>query len=256
MAPADAQAIIEKAGFTATVVETNDATVAVGKVIDTDPKGGSSVTRGAAVKILVSLGPKIIDTPAFAGMTEADAKKKAQDLGFKLKDPSQQFSADVAKGSIIAALDGKGAPLPAKYPEGGEVQLVVSLGAIPPVEGLTVADATKALTDAGLVVGANSEEFSDNVAKGSVISLSVPEGPATKGTNVTLVVSKGPDLVEVPNVSGGGMDFNEAIAKLQAAGFTYSTDVDPALFDRRTVKTQTPAAGTQAKRGSNVFISF
>ena len=256
MAPTDAQKLVEEAGFTAKLVEANDSTVAVGKVIDTDPKGGSSVTRGATVKIMVSLGPKIVDTPAFAGMTEADAKKKAQELGFKLKDPSQQFSADVAKGSVIAAVDGKGQPLPAKYPVGGEVQFVVSLGAIPPVAGLTVADATKALTDAGLVVGATSEEFSDTVAKGSVISLSVPEGAVTKGTNVTLVVSKGPDLVEVPNVSGGGLDFNEAIAKLQAAGFTYSTDVDPALFSKRTVKTQTPAAGTQAKRGSNVYISF
>ena len=105
-------------------------------------------------------------------------------------------------------------------------------------------------------MGSTSEEFNDTVAKGSVISLSLPEGPATKGTNVTLVVSKGPDLVDVPNVSNGSMDFNEAIAALQAAGFTYSTDVDPGLFDRRTVKTQTPAAGSPAKRGSNVFISY
>jgi beta-lactam-binding protein with PASTA domain len=52
------------------------------------------------------------------------------------------------------------------------------------------------------------------------------------------------------------MDFNEAIATLKAAGFTYSTDVDSALFSKRTVKTQNPAPGTMAKRGSNVFISF
>jgi serine/threonine-protein kinase len=252
MAPADAQAIIEQAGFTATVVETNDATVAVGKVIDTDPKGGSSVTRGAEVKIMVSLGPKIVDTPAFAGMTEAAAKKKAQDLGFKLKDPTQQFSADVAKGAVIAAVDGKGAALPAKYPVGGEVQFVVSLGAIPPVAGLTVADATKALTDAGLVVGATNEEFSD-VPAGTVISLSVPEGVVTTGTNVTLIVSKGPDLVTVPNVVGKSI--KDAIAVLEAAGFGFSTEVDQELWDAKAVRSQNPAGDSKAKRGAVVTIS-
>ncbi|MDH6424888.1 serine/threonine protein kinase/beta-lactam-binding protein with PASTA domain [Aurantimicrobium minutum] len=252
MAPADAQKLVEEAGFTAKVVEANDSTVAVGKVIDTDPKGGSTITRGATVKIMVSLGPKIVDTPAFAGMTEADAKKKSQELGFKLKDPAEQFSADVAKGSVIAALDGKGQPLPAKYPVGGEVQFVVSLGAIPPVDGLSVADATKALTDAGLVVGATNEEFSD-VAKGTVISLAVPEGVVTKGTNVTLVVSKGPDLVTVPNVVGKSI--KDAIAVLQAAGFGFATEVDQELWDAKAVRSQSPAGDSQAKRGAVVTIS-
>ncbi|MEY4997096.1 MAG: hypothetical protein RLY59_500 [Actinomycetota bacterium] len=256
MAPDDARKIVEEAGFTTALVEANDSTVPSGKVIGTDPPENSSVTKGSEIKVIVSLGPKIIDTPAFAGMTEADATKQAKELGLKPKTASKQFSADVVAGSVIAALDAAGAPLPAKYPAGSEVQFVVSLGAIPQVAGLSVTDATKALTDVGLVVGASSEEFSDSVPAGTVISLSVPEGVVTTGTNVTLIVSKGPDLVQVPNVSTGSMDFNEAISKLQAAGFTYSTDVDPALFSKRTVKTQTPAAGTMAKRGSNVFISF
>ena len=253
MAPASAQQIVEQAGFTAKIVETNDATVAVGKVIDTDPKGGSSVTRGATVKILVSLGPKIVDTPTFAGMTETEAKKKAEDLGFKLKPSTSQFSADVAKGKVISALDGAGAPLPAKYPVGGEVHFVVSLGAIPPVEGLSVADATKALTDAGLVVGATNEEFSDSVAAGNVISLAVPEGAVTTGTNVTLVVSKGPDLVTVPNVVGKSI--KDAIAVLEAAGFGFSTEVDQELWDAKAVRSQNPAGDSKAKRGSVVTIS-
>lgn len=253
MAPADAQAIIEKDGFTTKLVETNDATVAVGKVIDSDPKGGTSVARGSTIKILVSVGPKIVDTPTFAGLTETEAKKKAEELGFKLKTSSQHFSADVAKGKVISAVDGAGAALPAKYPVGGQVQFVVSLGAIPPVAGLTVADATKALTDVGLVVGATSEEFSDTVASGSVISLAVPEGSVTTGTNVTLVVSKGPDLVTVPNVVGKSI--KDAIAVLESAGFGFATEVDQELWDAKAVRSQSPAGDSKAKRGTVVTIS-
>ncbi len=256
LAPADAQQIIEAEGFTTKLTEVNDPAVAIGKVIGTDPAEKTAVTKGSLITIKVSLGPKIIDTPAFAGMTEADATRSAKELGFGVKTAAKQFSADVAAGTVIAALDAAGAPLPAKYPVGDEVQFVVSLGAIPDVAGMTATEATTKLTGVGLVVGASAEEFSDTVPSGSVISVTVPEGTVTTGTNVTLIVSKGPDLVEVPNVSTGAMDFTEAINVLQAAGFTYSTDVDSALFAKRTVKTQTPAAGTMAKRGSNVFISF
>lgn len=256
LAPTDAQAVIEKQGFTTELAEQNDSTVAKGTVIGTDPPEGTAVRNGSTIKVIVSAGPKIIDTPAFAGMKDTEATAKAKELGFVVKDPVKQFSADVASGVVISALGPDGAALPAQYPVGGEVHFVVSLGAVPSVAGMSAADATKALTAVGLVVGSSSEEFSDTVPAGSVISLSVPEGVVTTGTNVSLVVSKGPDLVEVPAVANMNMDFNEAIAKLQAAGFTYSTDVDPALFAKRTVKTQNPAAGQKVKRGSNVFISF
>jgi eukaryotic-like serine/threonine-protein kinase len=253
MAPAQAKQIIEQEGFITKVIETNDATVAIGKVIATDPKAGSAVARGATIKIQVSIGPKIIDTPAFAGMSEADANKKALELGLKLLGPAKQFSADVAGGKVISALGPDGAALPAKYPVGGEVKFVVSLGTIPAVAGLSLADATKALTDVGLVVGATSEEFSDTVPQGSVVSLALPEGTVTTGTNVTLVVSKGADLVTVPNVVGKSI--KDAIAALEASGFGFSTEVDQELWDAKAVRSQNPAGDSKAKRGTVVTIS-
>jgi beta-lactam-binding protein with PASTA domain/tRNA A-37 threonylcarbamoyl transferase component Bud32 len=255
--PDQASQVVTQAGFVPTLVDKNDVTTPVGKVIGTDPGEGTSVALGATVKVLVSLGPRIIDTPTFTGKTEADAAKLVSSSGFKPKDPSiKYFSKDVPSGVVIQALGADGKPLPAKYPEGGLVQLVVSAGAVPTVATMSVADATKALTAVGLVVGSQKEEFSDTVAAGSVIGVSVPEGNLAPGANVTLIVSKGPDLVSVPSVANQNMDFNEAIAALQAAGLTYSTDVDSALFAKRTVKTQNPAAGTRVKRGSSVFISF
>jgi serine/threonine-protein kinase len=117
---------------------------------------------------------------------------------------------------------------------------------------LTVADATKALTDAGLIVGATNEEFSD-VTAGTVISLAVPEGTVTTGTNVTLVVSKGPDLVTVPNVVGKSIQ--DAIAVLESAGFGFATEVDQELWDAKAVRSQSPAGDSKAKRGTVITIS-
>jgi beta-lactam-binding protein with PASTA domain/tRNA A-37 threonylcarbamoyl transferase component Bud32 len=257
LTPDQALQVINQAGFVASKLDQNDVSVPVGKVIGTDPPEGTAVALGATVKILVSLGPKIVDTPTFVGKTEADALKSAVGVGFKVQEPlTKVFSTDVAAGIVIAALGADGKPLPAKYPEGGKVVFQVSAGAVPKVANMSVADATKALTAVGLVVGSQKEEFNDTIPAGTVVGVTLPDGTVSPGANVTLIVSKGPDLVTVPAVANMNLDFNEAIAKLKAAGFTYSTDVDSALFAKKTVKTQTPAGGQQAKRGSNVFISF
>lgn len=252
LAPTEAQKLIEQSGFTSELVEKNDSTVPEGKVIGTEPGEGSSVLKGSIIKVIVSLGPKIVDSPAFAGMTESDANKEAKSIGFTVKDALKQFSADVGSGHVISALGADGAPLPAKYPVGAAVQFVVSVGAVPDVAGMSAADATKTLTDVGLVVGSTSEEFSD-VPQGNVISITLPEGPISPGANVSLVVSKGPDLVVVPNVVGKSI--RDAIAVLQAAGFAFSTEVDQELWDSKAVRSQSPAGDQKAKRGSTVTIS-
>lgn len=63
---------------------------------------------------------------------------------------------------------------------------------VPSVVGFTEADAKKALEENGLVVTSTSQEFSDNVPEGNVISQSVAaQQSVAKNTNVTLVISKG-----------------------------------------------------------------
>lgn len=69
-----------------------------------------------------------------------------------------------------------------------------------------------------IVIG--SKQYSDTVAKGEVISQSpVKETNVTKDTEVTLVISLGPDTVSVPNIIG--MDKNSAIIELMKLGFSY-----------------------------------
>jgi eukaryotic-like serine/threonine-protein kinase len=71
------------------------------------------------------------------------------------------------------------------------------------------------------------------------------------GSTVVVVISKGPDLVKVPNVFN--FTFDQASIKLEALGFQISTVGSFRLSDR--VHQQSPAALTMAPRGSTVTIS-
>jgi eukaryotic-like serine/threonine-protein kinase len=131
--------------------------------------------------------------------------------------------------------------------------LGVKVISVPDVKNTDVATAKSTLEQQGFVVGDITEEFDDIIAKGNVISESPIAGvPAKKGTVVSLVVSKGQDLVVVPDLKG--MTQEEADAALSDAGLTgtagsteYSTKTAAKL-----VMKQDPVKDTQVVRGSTV----
>ena len=96
---------------------------------------------------------------------------------------------------------------------------------LPSVTGLTLAAATKAITDAGLVVGDPvAEEFSDSVKEGSVISQDPNpsvNGFVPPGSTVNLTVSKGPEPPETATVPTGliGRDKDDVADQLRALKF-------------------------------------
>ena len=95
------------------------------------------------------------------------------------------------------------------------------------------------------------EEFSNDVAKGSIIAQDPSSGTIFKGRTVNVVVSKGPDLVTVPQVSGLPVD--QAVALLRQAGF----DVDVRRFFGGAwgqARATEPSAGQQAGRGTTVVL--
>lgn len=63
---------------------------------------------------------------------------------------------------------------------------------VPTVIGLSQAEATKLLDEKGIVVTSTTQEYSDEVASGSVISQSISAGEeVAKNSSITLVISKG-----------------------------------------------------------------
>jgi serine/threonine-protein kinase len=79
-------------------------------------------------------------------------------------------------------------------------------------------DAVDAITAAGLQADVAAEEvFSRDIPKGAVVSQAPAEGTLTRGGTVTLTVSKGPRMVEVPSYIG--KQAKEAEQALRQLGF-------------------------------------
>lgn len=242
-----------------------DLEVAAGLVTATQPPTDREVRKGTAIRIVVSSGPRMISLPAIVGQSASTARA-ALDDDFDLQDPQYQFSADVPADTVIAATgrNGSGAldlTTVEQYPERGPVTLTVSLGAVPDVTGKSVADATSTLQGVGLVLGSQTQQFSDSVPDGQVISAAPADDPAVKGTAVDVVVSKGPVPITMPSVKGQTID--EATSTLKALGLQVSypdcTNILCGFYDWKSklpVTATDPAAGATVHKGDTIALAY
>ncbi|OYX58401.1 MAG: serine/threonine protein kinase [Micrococcales bacterium 32-70-13] len=238
--------------------EVFDLEVAAGLVAGTDPPAGEVIDRETLVTLLVSKGPEPTTVPDVVGLPEADARIALEGAGFEVGDAIAQFDPDVPEGSVIAVVDEAEAALAAGAASftGTPVRLLVSVGAIPSVRGLTVEAAQAALAArelTGIVGGAS--EFDNEVALGDVLRLeSTNGGPVRPGSTLTIIVSRGPDLVDIPDVVGETIE--NAIAALEAAGFVaiVQTNVPRPFWDVAEVQDSNPSDDGQAIRNAEITI--
>ncbi len=252
--PENARTILEEAGFDVVPGERYDPLIPVGQVSGTDPEAGSEARRGSPVTMLVSLGPRNLQVPAVIGTPEADARAALGDFTVA-ESKVEQFSSELEAGLVIAVLDAAGAPVGAEYPELGDLTLVVSVGGLPDVVGLPVGDAEAAITGARLEVAYADAEFSDDVPADHVITAWPESEPVHPGDTIVITASKGPDLVEVPNVITG-QTIAQAREQLEALDFTVTSNVPAFLEGAVVASVQSPAAGERLKRGSEVTVNF
>jgi serine/threonine protein kinase/beta-lactam-binding protein with PASTA domain len=141
---------------------------------------------------------------------------------------------------------------------GSSVRLFVSKGqdtkTVPKITGMTIADATALLTQHSLTLG-NQTEKNDLAVAGTVIAQDPAAGavaPVNSSVNVT--VSKGPQSVNVPDLTG--QDEKTAQANLKVAKLTEGAvhHVPSASQPAGTVVSTDPAADTQAPEGSPVIL--
>jgi eukaryotic-like serine/threonine-protein kinase len=64
---------IQQAGLQAQIVPQSDNTVPAGKVISTNPAGGTMVAKGSTVQVFVSTGPMTVAVPGVVGQSRAGA---------------------------------------------------------------------------------------------------------------------------------------------------------------------------------------
>jgi serine/threonine-protein kinase len=126
---------------------------------------------------------------------------------------------------------------------------------VPDVTGEAEADAIADLQDAGLKAEIATERVNSDEDKGSVAAQSPVEGKQLgEGDTVTLKISKGPVMVEVPDVVG--MSVDDAEHKLQDSGFDVEKDRGLLGLFGDTVKKQSVAGGDEAPKGSTITIQI
>jgi beta-lactam-binding protein with PASTA domain len=99
-----------------------------------------------------------------------------------------------------------------------------------------------------------TEVNDDAVPKGRVITQSPDSGTGQKDDVISLVVSKGPVMVEVPNVVGMGLD--AATQRLEEAGFVVTVRHSSMYIGVQYVVATDPGRGTAARKGSTVIVSI
>jgi len=244
--------------------ETFDPVVPADLVANTTPEVGAAVPNGSTVQLLISQGPRPLAVPAFSGMTEDEARAAIEAAPFTLVEPTiRQFDNNVAAGLVVDVLgaDGNSIVGAETYGELQDVVLVISSGALPNVQCTTPEEASQILAGVGLQSELGIEIF-DDCAEGTVVGIDLErdaEGNARtfyEGDTATLIISRGPDLVQVPDVIGDTL--KAAQAELQEAGFdvTVVTAIPEVFwgFDPAQVTDQDPAGGEMVKRGATVTI--
>jgi beta-lactam-binding protein with PASTA domain/predicted Ser/Thr protein kinase len=199
-------------------------------------------------------GPGAYTTaPGLLKLSKAEAEATAAEQGFTVTYADPQFSETLGRGLVLSSDPEPGAHVR----EGSEITLVLSRGKeryeVPALEGAQE-DRARALLDRNnLDVGEVTQAYSDTVPEGRVISSEPAAGKRLKrDTQVSLVVSRGVEPVEVPGVVGRSGD--DARAALAERDFKVSVaeEFSETVPEGQVIR-QDPADGMRPK-GSTVEI--
>ena len=250
---AAAEQKLQAAGLEASVSQhAYSETVPSGRVIETDPSPSEKVLDGGTVSMVISLGKERYDVPSLRGKTVDEAQDAilASHLSFGKSIP--RYSDTVAEGTVLGSDPKPGTSVKPQT----AVDIFVSRGPKPiGIEDFTGRDAKeaeKALKKLGFKVE-KTEEFSDTVAEGLVISQTPNTGNGVKDDVIQLVVSKGPELVQIPdNIVASGRD--AAQQELEALGFHVEVLESDGYLGLGYVYSVSPGEGEMVPAGSTVTL--
>jgi len=244
---AEAVAALQPLKVRITRVEQFADGTAAGIVLDQAPTQGHKVKEHSTVKLVISKGPPPVPVPDLTSASESAAKAKLAAAGLAVGNVDTQYSEQVAEGTVLD-WNPKG-----QAPKGAAIALAVSAGpkprTVPTLAGKTYDQAAAALQQLGLTA-VRADAFSDNVPKDQVIGTTPGAGASVdRGGKVTVNVSKGPDLVALPDVTGKSVQ--DATTTMQQVGIQVGNVFGPPT---KKVFVTDPPAGTQVHRGSSVNL--
>jgi eukaryotic-like serine/threonine-protein kinase len=243
---------IQQAGLKPLVQTAPSETVHSGQVASQNPPAGGTLGKGSTVTLVVSTGLPQVTVPTVVGQSVTDAVAALAHLGLTPKI-NRIFSGeppDTVTAQQPAAGD--------RVTTNTVIHINVSKGAkpvqVPDVTGQPYENAKSYLNGQGFVVS-RVEVQSDTAAAGVVVLEDPPQGTSvSKGSTITLSVSKGPATTQIPDVRTQNQA--DATSVLKGAGLNvaviYTQVTDPSQDG--VVISQDPAPGADAKSGEVVTI--
>ncbi len=195
MLRADAESVITAASLAVGTVSTDhSANVPADHVISQDPPEGTIVGEGAAVDLLVSLGPVMVTVPNVVGQTQADAEFVITDANLTVGAITHESSDTVPSGNVISQNPAAGTSVA----QGSAIHLVISLG---PANTAPVANDDSAETDEDtpvVIAVLTNDVDTDND------TLSVTQ--VTQGTKGAVTINPDSTIRYVPMANVNGAD--------------------------------------------------
>jgi eukaryotic-like serine/threonine-protein kinase len=242
---------LEEAGFEVEVTEFSHPK-RPGTVIEQDPRPGERAREGSTVLLSVSGGPGTARVPSVVNLPERRAVAKLDQSGFRV-EPEQRFSDQIAAGRAIGTEPEQGT----KLEQDSVVTLLVSKGSnlveVPSVLGQQQSIAESQLRSAGLLPNVDTE--SSDEPEGTVIAQDPGAGSTLKrGSEVTIVVSTGAQLITVPSVVGQSKQAARATLRAQELKVAVEKREVTSERDDGVVVSQSPSAGTRVSAGDTVTL--
>ena len=175
-----------------TIEEKYDVTVESGLVISQDPeyKSDYTIKENENIKIIVSLGQKMVKVPKTTGMKEDEAKAALENEDLEV-EVIEEFNKKVEAGYVISQdIDAN-----TEVAAGSIVKITVSKGieevSVPNVVGKSKDDAVKELTEAGFTITATLIEEDKTKEDGTILKQSLNPGETVeKGDKITITVNQ------------------------------------------------------------------
>jgi serine/threonine-protein kinase len=245
-----AQALAAQKGFTLGFDADYSETVPKGQVVRTDPEKGARVLAGGNIVAFLSKGPERYSVPSLAGRTVAEAKAALTEVHLSVGKQNEVWDESAKAGLVVSSSPTSGISVK----RGTAVDLNVSKGPAP-VKVVSFVDkpfaeAEAFYKNAGLIVQRAEDKFHSKIVAGNVISSNPKSGTVPKGGTITFTVSKGPEMIAVPWLTGATV--KDATAQLKKLGFKVKVVYVSKWL--HTVTHTDPGQDQLAPKGSTVTI--
>ena len=252
MSQAQAEKAAAELGLTVEVTqEVFSEDVPKGKVLTSDPAGGGRVAIAGTVNLIISKGKDRIEVPNLVGLTVESATAVLKSNSLKIGRVTEKYNYTLEAGLIIDGNPSSGSPVR----QDSSIDLIISKGLeqveLTNFQGKTSDQAQSELTAAGLIAS-SKYEYSDTIPIGTVIS-QTPSDVSTvgKGEKITLIISKGPSKIFIPNVYS--LSKLAATKILEDLGFKVEFKY---IAKKKSVTNISPKSGTAVSPGSTVTITL